>query len=1189
MKRMILWAATLVCLAGGVIRPLAAQHVARVDGNDTNAAELDKLLDRTVSIYLVNVPLGQAIRDVAARAQVTVLMDQSVLARYRQPVTLHVQDATLRSAFEQLLEKTTLHVVARPYSRVIVTDAATPVAADSIPTGGMVNGRVVDSATGRGVSGVTIKVAGTKRAVLTTDDGRFTLRDVPRGTQLVTAKAFGYRPAERQVDVTEAQVATTRLVLTSVPNVLSGVVTTATGTQRKLEVGSDITTLNVDSLQQVAPISTVTDLLESRVPGLTVLHSSGTPGDPSRLRLRGASSIQGNNDPIVIVDGIRVYAQQSDARNANLAPGKTGGAVAAPSPVDQIDPNSIETIEVLKGPSATAIYGSDAASGVIVITTKHGRSGPAHWSAELGAGTNWLPGDWPTNYYRFGFNDVNAGPLCNWYDASCEIDSVVAFQALNDSRYTIFDRGGNQQASVTVSGGVPALVYSVTGSATGTQGYLKLPGSEVQRYDSLYGPISRALVRPDRYNTWGMTGSVTAYPRTNMLVGLQSQLFNSTQQRSALDNAVTQLAGTYINPASLTGPLLVGEYERATATSLTSTNALTLHWQPFTWLPLDGTVGLNTAQRNDVRSVPFGVLDHGVIGGDIGACRADPRTSGCSDTTGSYGLGHGTSRVTTIQLGTAVPMFRQRATVAVGTNFYSASTADFSIYTDLLSPGINVPTVFLRKCPNGATTSCYGVNSQSTSRQSTYGWYLEPRLNVASRFFVAPGFRLDGGSGGSRNSGLGGLSAFPKMDFSYLAVDREGDEPLWGFLTQLRPRLAFGYAGTQPASADKLRLYNIGGLYDVGGYGSPDPVGGTNIGSACTPNGGTLDGVTPVQAVCLGSIGNTELHPERSSELEGGFDATLWNGRLSLTYSQYNKTRHDAILPIPIAQSVFSDAGGAASIQKNIGVIRNTGRELQVTATVLEHRLLGWTIGAMVSKNSNLVVRLNQGQPPIVIGGTSATFSNVQTRVQAGYPLFSEFARPILGYVDADGNGIIDANEIRYGDSTVYVGQPDPNYQVTMTHDVSLLQGRLSVHASFAYQNGLTQFNEGACTSQSFLLTGNAPNTSSATQAAISAACAPQGGTTTAKSIIGLVQVVNTFRFQDLSVNYVMPKGVSSWAHVPRMSVALQGSNLALHTNYRGKDPNVNAFSTAGQGDQTADTGQIPLPRSIGLRVTFGN
>jgi hypothetical protein len=418
------------------------------------------------------------------------------------------------------------------------------------------------------------------------------------------------------------------------------------------------------------------------------------------------------------------------------------------------------------------------------------------------------------------------------------------------------------------------------------------------------------------------------------------------------------------------------------------------------------------------------------------------------------------------------------------------------------------------------------------------------------------------------------------MDLSYVAVDRQDDRPLWGFLSLLRPRLAFGYAGTQPAPADKLRLYNIG-TYLIGQEGT---LGNTvaNKGGGCSPLV-TLDGVTQTPAVCINALGNTLLRPERSSELEGGFDATLWQNRLSLTYSQYHKTRHDAIIPIPVAPSVMANGTGVFSIQKNIGVIRNTGVEVTVSATPVQSRALGWTVGANFSKNDNVVERLNKGQLPIILNFGSP----VQSRVQAGYPLFGEFVRPILAYADANHDGIIGPGEVRYGDSLVYVGQPDPNYQVNVTNDVSLLRGQLSVHTSFAYENGLTQYNDGICGTRAFNSLPNAPNTPLATQAAVVAAGCVAGGVTT--SPIGLVQTVSTFRFQSLSVNYVVPRRLVSWTRVPRMSVALQGNNLGLHTNYRGKDPDVNAFSAVSAGDQTKDNGQIPEPRTWLLRITVGN
>jgi outer membrane receptor protein involved in Fe transport len=357
-----------------------------------------------------------------------------------------------------------------------------------------------------------------------------------------------------------------------------------------------------------------------------------------------------------------------------------------------------------------------------------------------------------------------------------------------------------------------------------------------------------------------------------------------------LESAITQLEGEFIDPALLTGPLISGEVAVATDNAVTSTNALSLHWQPRRWLPIDATGGINTEQRTDVAYIPYGI-NYAELGANI-------------DTTGFYGLGRGTSHDQTLTLGTAIPL--PHLTLALGGNAYSESTADFEISTDQLAPGVSSPTTF-QTC-NG-TVCTPEAATQQTAGQSTYGWYVEPRLNFASRFFAAPGFRLDGGSGGTRTTtssgGISGLSAFPKIDLSYVAVDRQSQRPLWGFLTLLRPRLALGLAGTQPGPADKLRLFNVGAytLAAPGTSGGSGTFGSLTSTIGCQPTV-TLDNQTEVPAVCLNALGNTQLQPERTTELEGGVDATLWQGRISLTYTQYDKTRHDAILDIPVAPSV---------------------------------------------------------------------------------------------------------------------------------------------------------------------------------------------------------------------------------------------------------------------------------------------
>ena len=1137
-------------------RPLSSQVVysvfpanasATVAGQPTGhdgKAQISLVVRDSTIEYLVN--------EIARQAHLRVFYNHGPM--FARRVSVHIADATPAEALKTVLRGTGLgaKLTSDGETVVISTQAVTSGPDRTRLASGTVIGQVRDSASGVGLGGATVRVEGTKLSVVTSDSGRFTLKDVPAGDQVLSVRLFGYRPVERPVTIVDSTQIALRIVMAAIPTVLSGVYTTATGTQRKVEVGNDITTLNVDSIRQVAPITSVTDLLETRVPGLTVLHSDGVPGDPSRIRVRGASSITGNNDPIVIVDGIRVYASQSDGRNQNLGGEKNSdfrpvkganaqGAYAAPSPLDQIDPNSIETIEVLKGPSASALYGSDAASGVIVITTKHGRAGPAHWEADLGAGVNWEPGQWPVNYYRFGegilFYKNPGSALCDWYDVTCHVDSVVAFQALNDPRYTVFSKGHNQTASLTVSGGVPTLTYSLTGSAAGDVGLLKLPGIEERRYEQFYGPIPGWMVRPDNYQTWGVNGSLKANPTPAVDVTVASSLFNGTQQQSSLQGAILQLEGVYIDPTVASGtPLIQNEMQRATDAQLTSTNTLNLGWRPVPWLPLTAIGGVNTIQRQDATLIPFGVNNENF--GNL-------TKAFTGDTTGYYSVGHGTSQDKTLTVGTTIPV--RLVTAAVGGNLEEESTTDVMASTNQLAPGVTVPTTFPI---NGCGGSCSAF-SQATTAWSTYGWYVEPRLNVASKFFVSPGFRLDGGSASGAQAGLTG---FPKIDLSYVAVDQSHPR---GWLTLLRPRLAFGYAGTQPGPTEKLRLFNVGGGQVV-----------------------TLNDSTTAPLVILSNIGNTKLRPERSEEVEGGFDAELWHGRFSTTYTLYNKTRHDAIIGVPVAASVNN---GAVQFV-NIGEVRNTGTELTMNAQLFESRAFAWTVGGNISNDNNRVLHLEPGQSTIFLGNGE--------RIEAGYPLFSQFVRPIVAFADANHDGIVEPSEIRVGDSAVYVGRQEPKYQLNLNTGVTLLHGTLAITATFAYQDGLTQLNAGAANSGIFALIPNAPGTTLATQAAIAANLCEEDPTKSclnSPSAIGQYQTVNTFRFNDLSINYTVPRTLSRWFRVPRVMLALQGSNLGLHTNYRGIDPNVNAFSTVYLGDQTADNGQIPEPRTWWLKLTLGN
>ena len=679
---------------------------------------------------------------------------------------------------------------------------------------------------------------------------------------------------------------------------------------------------------------------------------------------------------------------------------------------------------------------------------------------------------------------------------------------------------------------------------------------------------------------------------------LRSNIFTSNQQQSSLNDAIQQLEGEYI-PNVFQGTLIQNDLERQTENAVTLNNTLTLHWQPWLWLPLDATGGINTIRRTDVGYIPYGI--NSLYIGDLTFSSGG---ASVSDTTGFYSVGNGSSQNNTLSIGTVIPI--PLAKLALGGNIYSQSTADGKIFTNFLSPGVTVPTQFLQFGNTGSSSViANSPYAYSTTSQTTYGWYVSPTFNFNTRFFVTPGFRLDGGSGGTHTTTTnGGLSAFPKIDLSYVAVDRQGGHDLGGVLTLLRPRLALGVAGIQPRPQDKLRLFNLGlaNGFTPGGFG-PVSITAGNSGNPhlgrgiCQPLA-TLDGgTTAVPLACLNAIGNPNLIPERDRSIEGGLDATFWHGRLSMTYTQYNKTANDAIFPIPVAASV--DGGnGVTEVQFNIGEIRNTGREMTVNATLVESRALSWNMGLIISNNNSLVVHLNPGLSPICVNAQPGGFIGANCNgemIRPGYPLFGMWAQPIASFADANHDGIIEPDEVRLADSSVFVGQPNPKYQYTVNSGITLLDGRLSVNAEVAYVNGLTQNNTGACNSAAFANLPNAPGTSLAAQAAVVAANCQFLGTSGVPNHlgsgtpIGLLQTVSTLRFNSLSINYNVPRSLASWFHVPNMSVALQGANLGLVTNYRGKDPDVNAFSTASAGDQTADLGQLPLPRTWWLKIGLGN
>ncbi|MBX6332611.1 MAG: TonB-dependent receptor plug domain-containing protein [Gemmatimonadaceae bacterium] len=641
----VLRAATLAVL--GLNAPLVAQAAAvpgeptrpTAAGASSSGARQDTVgpLQRRVSLDLRDVSLNDALKEINRQARLALSYTPRVVPVDRR-VTLHADSITAGEALERVLRGTMVDVRVTTSGVVMLvrrtpTDSAKVDRTSRREQDGLVYGRVVDSVTARPIADAVVSVRGTALQAVTDDNGQYVLPHVPAGTQTIVTRHLGYMVAEKEMAVADSQRVRVDFALRMTMTRLQEIVTTATGPRRRMDLPNDVAVLNVDSLVATQPVTSVTDLLATRVPGLVVQHTSGAPGDPARLRLRGVSSISRGNDPIVIVDGVRVYYDQSGDRAQNLTGRGLGGAVAAsPSPLDQLDVHSIETIEVMKGPSAATLYGADAANGVIVITTKKGRPGPARWRVSASQGLSYMPGRYPDQYLRFAHDNGGNAIICPLNPAltacgesAAGADSLVRFQALSDPALTVLRRGRSTSLSFGVDGGTSAFNYSLTGSYGDETGILKLPGAEADRFASIHGaPPPSWMRRPQTLTRWSGTGRVTAQLGPKADATFTTTLTRETQQRSSLESQLSALMSIYVDRSTQTyyqmrcassfcltqvSTLVPDFYRRATDAATNFTNAATVSWRPRAWLTTSADAGLNVIARTDEVLLPKGMLD----------------------------------------------------------------------------------------------------------------------------------------------------------------------------------------------------------------------------------------------------------------------------------------------------------------------------------------------------------------------------------------------------------------------------------------------------------------------------------------------------------------------------------------------------------------------------------------------------
>src|SRR5437867_3614519 len=290
-----------------------------------------------------------------------------------------------------------------PVTALLLALCARPAAAQQ----GEVTGRVTDKTSGTALATAQVSVVGTTIRALTGQDGRSRLVNVPAGPATLRVSYIGYATTTQEVSVPAGGSAQADFAIAQAAVGLEAIVVTATGDQAVREQGTAAHTVDLRDRTSQAAVSNLSDALNSTVPGVVVQGSGGTTGTGTRVRIRGSNSVSLSNDPVLIVDGIRV---ENSSNSTSIG---VGGQ--QPSRLNDLSPQDLEAVQVNSGPASSVLYGTDAANGAIVMRTRRGQPGATKWTMSAEGGTLNDYGNYPDNYT--GLTSL---------DSACALTRVVA-------------------------------------------------------------------------------------------------------------------------------------------------------------------------------------------------------------------------------------------------------------------------------------------------------------------------------------------------------------------------------------------------------------------------------------------------------------------------------------------------------------------------------------------------------------------------------------------------------------------------------------------------------------------------------------------------------------------------------------------------------------------------------------------
>jgi TonB-linked SusC/RagA family outer membrane protein len=761
-----------------------------------------------------------------------------------------------------------------------------------------IRGTVTDAADGRPISGAVITVREGRGLAQTGDDGKYVLT-VDGGAVRLLARAVGYGPSDVAVAATDSVV---DFKLKSDPLQLQAVVVTGQATNVSRRLATTSTSVVTGDQVTTVPATSVDKALQGKIAGANIQTNSGAPGGGAQIQIRGINTVIGASDPLIVVDGV-IYSNVTVASGLYTVTGSGSASGTGPQQDDggnrlaDLDPDDIASVEVLKSAAASSIYGSKAANGVIIITTKRGLGGAPK----------------ATITQRVGFSDLLRGPASRAFTVaeaqdlynSPEDSLVIDSLELSNGTLPFFDHlqeaAGNRplayETSLSVSGGNDNTKYFVSGDWSHTGGIINNTDAGRQNLrvnldqrlgDKFSLTLSNAYTRTTTDNGTtnndnsgaGITYALAYIPSFVPLVRDSLGLF-------------PQPAFTYQNANPLQTIALASNAQTVNR----FTGGATMTYQALSGgkhdLKIVGGAGADVFNQNNTVFAPPDLY-----------FEATQQFPGVST------LGSAESRQVNWNLN-AIDAF----TPSSQTMSFTTS-AGLQFEDRQLDQSRSTASGLLEGQSNIDQGALFGQPFELNTHEKTFAMYAQESLEAFdSKLLAEVGLRAE------RSSVFGNPDqyfVYPKISAAYRFPNLLGEG------SDFKVRGAYGETGNQPLFGQKFTTL-IGGQNYAGGAG----------------------------VVVGGVAGSPNIEPERVREFETGFDASPFHGRATLEFTWYERHTTNLLLPRTPAQST-----GYTEVIANGGELKNTGIEMALGVAAVQDHDFTWTVHSTFSRTRSLVVKL---------------------------------------------------------------------------------------------------------------------------------------------------------------------------------------------------------------------------------------